>query len=81
LVKFIIMAAIEDIQFENDANGTPIFVKINLQKYGSQLEPFLQQIGVLEEKNDFDTEWENSGSSEVFLKRAIDTIKKLPWKK
>jgi hypothetical protein len=72
------MAAIEDIQFENDANGIPIFVKINLQKYGSQLEPFLQQIGVLEEKDNFDSEWENSVSSEVFLKRAIDTIKKSP---
>ena len=48
MVKLNIMAAIEDIQFENDANGIPIFVKINLQKYGSQLEPFLQQIVVLE---------------------------------
>jgi hypothetical protein len=75
------MATIQDIQFENDANGTPIFVKINLQKYGSQLEPFLKQIGDLEGKDNFDTEWENSVSSEAFLKRAIDTIKKLPWKK
>jgi hypothetical protein len=75
------MATIQDIQFENDANGTPIFVKINLQKYGSQLEPFLKQIGDLEGKDNFDTEWENSVSSEEFLKRAIDTIKKLPWKK
>jgi hypothetical protein len=75
------MATIKDIQFENDANGTPIFVKINFQKYGSQLEPFLKQIGVLEEKDIFDRELENSVSSEEFLKRAIDTIKKLPWKK
>ncbi|WP_310378483.1 hypothetical protein [Flavobacterium sp.] len=75
------MATIQDIQFENDANGTPLFVKINLQKYGSQLEPFLKQIGVLEEKDDFDSEWDNAVTSEEFLKRAIDTIKKLPWKK
>ena len=75
------MATIQDIQFENDANGTPIFVKINLQKYGSQLEPFLKQIGVLDEKDTFDMEWENSVSSEAFLSRAIETIKKLPWKK
>lgn len=75
------MATIQDIQFENDANGTPIFVKINLQKYGSQLEPFLKQIEVLEGNDNFDTEWENAVSSEEFLKRAIDTIKKLPWKK
>ena len=74
------MATIKGIQFENDANGKPIAIKIDLKKYGEQLEPFLQQIGVVSEHNNFDSDWENSITSEEFLKRSIDSIKKLPWK-
>ena len=75
------MTTIQGIQFENDATGKPVSIKINLEKYGTQLEPFLKQIGILEEKDDFDKEWEKAISSEEFLKRSIDSIKKLPWKK
>lgn len=74
------MATIQGIQFENDADGKPIAIKIDLKKYGEQLEPFLKQIGVVGIKDDFDTEWKNAISSEEFLKRSIDSIKKLPWK-
>ncbi len=75
------MEAIQGIQYENDANGKPVAIKINLEKYGEQLAPFLKEIGILEEKDDFDREWKNAISSEEFLKRTITSIKKLPWKK
>jgi hypothetical protein len=75
------MATIQGIQFENDANGNPQFIKIDLEKYGTQLRPFLKKVGVELEKDAFDLELENAISSEAFLKRSIDSIKKLPWKK
>ena len=75
------MATIQGIQFENDPSGKPILIKINLEKYGAQLEPFLKQIGIIDAKDDFDKEFEKAISSEEFLKRSINSIKKLPWKK
>lgn len=74
------MATIQGIQFENDPSGKPISIKINLEKYGTQLEPFLKKIGIIEEEDDFVKEFENAISSEEFLKRTINTIKNLPWK-
>jgi hypothetical protein len=75
------MTAIQGIQFENDANGKPIYVRINLEEFGDQLEPFLKQVGILQEKDEFDLEWEKAIPSDEFLKRAVENIKKLPWKK
>ncbi len=75
------MATTKDIQYESDVNGNPTFIKINLEKYGADLEPFLKKIGVLLPKDAFDLEIENSISSEEFLKRSIEKINGLPWKK
>ena len=75
------MATTKDIQYESDANGNPTFIKINLEKYGADLEPFLKKIGVLLPKDAFDLEFENSISSEEFLKKSIEKINSLLWKK
>ena len=75
------MTTIQGIQFENDANGNPQFIKIDLEKYGNQLRPFLKKVGVELEKDAFYLELENAVSSDEFLTNAIDKIKKLPWKK
>ncbi len=75
------MATTKDIQYESDVNGNPTFIKINLEKYGADLEPFLKKIGVLLPKDAFDLEFENSISSEEFLKKSIEKINSLPWKK
>ncbi len=75
------MATTKDIQYESDINGNPTFIKINLEKYGEDLEPFLKKIGVLLPKDAFDLEIESSISSEEFLKKAIVKINSLPWKK
>jgi hypothetical protein len=74
------MATIQGIQFENDANGKPISIKINLEKYGAQLEPFLKQIGILEEKDEFDTEWENAIPLGKAKEMSIEKIRSW-WKK
>ena len=74
------MDTIQGIQFENDANGIRQYIKIDLEKYGNQLKPFLKKIGIVDAKDTFDLEWENAVSSEDFLKKVIENIKKLPWK-
>jgi len=74
------MATIQGIQFENDANGKPIAIRINLEKYGEQLEPFLKQVGILEENDDFDTEWENAIPIEKAREISIEKIRSW-WKK
>ena len=74
------MDTIQGIQFENDANGNRQYIKIDLEKYGNQLKPFLKKIGIVDAKDTFDLEWENAVSSEDFLKKVIENIKKLPWK-
>ena len=74
------MATIQGIQFENDANGNPQFIKIDLEKYGNQLRPFLKKIGLELEKDAFDLELENAVSSTKAREISNDKIKGW-WKK
>ena len=52
------MSAIQGINFENDTNGDPIVIKIDLALYGDILEPFLIQVGIIESENKIDKEWQ-----------------------
>ena len=74
------MATSNDIQYECDDNGNPTFIKINLEKYGSDLEPFLKKVGVLLPKDAFDLEIEKAHTSSEARKISIDKINSW-WKK
>lgn len=74
------MATIQGIQFENDANGKPIAIKISLEKYGTQLEPFFKQIGIVDEDDEFDKEIENGILIEKAKEISIQKIRTW-WKK
>ena len=69
------MATVQGIQFENNAKGSPQFIKIDLEKYGNQLLPFLNEIGVELEKDAFDLELERAVSSEEARQISINKIK------
>lgn len=69
------MATVQGIQFENNAKGSPQFIKIDLEKYGNQLLPFLNEIGVQLEKDAFDLELERAVSSEEARQISINKIK------
>ena len=69
------MDTIQGIQFENDANGIRQYIKIDLEKYGNQLKPFLKKIGIVDAKDTFDLEWENAVSSEEAKQISINKIK------
>lgn len=69
------MDTIQGIQFENDANGIRQYIKIDLEKYGNQLKPFLKKIGIVDAKDIFDLEWKNAVSSEEAKQISINKIK------
>ena len=66
------MTPIVGIEIEKDAQGQDAFIRIDLNKYGKQLEPFLQEIGLAD---DFENEWENSLTIEEAKKQSIQKIR------
>jgi len=74
------METVQGIRFENDANGKPISVHIDLEKYGTIIEPFLEQIGVISDEDKFEKDWENAISLKEAKQISIDKIRGW-WKK
>ena len=76
------MTTVAGIQIEKDTKGNDAFIRINLKKYGAQLQPFLEQFGVVKDlDDDFEKEWKNGITKEEFIKRVNKHIETLPWKK
>jgi hypothetical protein len=59
------MAQVSGIKIEKSCNGTPLYARINLKKYGNELMPFLKEKGV---------ELEKKKASTVKLPRGYMTI-------
>jgi hypothetical protein len=74
------MTTIQGIQFENDASGKPIVIKISLEKYGTQLEPFLREVGMFDEEDELGKEWENAISIDNAREISLEKIRSW-WKK
>jgi hypothetical protein len=70
------MTPIVGIEIEKDAQGQDAFIRIDLNKYGKQLESFLQEVGL---NDDFENEWEKSLTIEEAKKQSLQKIKL--WKK
>jgi len=58
------MAQISGIQFEKNTKGENTYIRINLKKFGNQLKPFLEQIGVEKADDEFDKEWKEAITGE-----------------
>lgn len=74
------MVQISGIEYEKNTKGENTHIRINLKKFGKQLQPFLEQIGVIEAEDDFDKEWKNSYTTDeakVISKERINSW----WKK
>ncbi len=69
------MAQVAGIQFERDSKGFKGYVRIDLKKYGKEIEPFLRKLNI---NNDlqFEEEWLNSLSSEQFRSEMHTRISK-----
>lgn len=73
------MHKIKGIEIEKNSEGEDTFIRIDLQKFGKQLQPFLEEVGLIED--DFEKEWENAITREELSKRINKHISSLPWKK
>jgi len=69
------MAQLSGIKFERDKQGNNRYVRIDLRKYGKEIEPFLQKIN-LDSDTQFQHEWEQSLSPVEFKKQMHSRIKK-----
>ena len=70
---------VSGIEIEKNKKGEDAFIRIDLKKYGKQLQPFLEEIGLIDD--DFEKEWENAITREELSKRINKHISSLPWKK
>ena len=69
---------VSGIEIEKNKKGEDAFIRIDLKKYGKQLQPFLEEIGLIED--DFEKEWENGLTRDELSERISAYISSLPWK-
>ena len=73
------MDAISGIVFEKDIDTKRRFVRIDFDKYGKTIVPFLEQIGVIDRNDDFWEEYATSISGDELRKRMYQRIDKWKW--
>ena len=69
------MPQVEGIKFERDNQGNNRYVRIDLRKYGKEIEPFLQKLN-LSNNERFEHDWEQSLSPGEFKSQMHLRIKK-----
>jgi len=72
------MQKIKGIEIEKNSQGEDAFIRIDLQKFGKQLQPFLEEVGLLED--DFEREWETALTLEEAKEKSIEKLRSW-WKK
>lgn len=72
------MQKIKGIEIEKNSQGEDAFIRIDLQKFGKQLQPFLEEVGLLED--DFEKEWENALTLDEAKEKSTEKLRAL-WKK
>jgi hypothetical protein len=67
------MARVAGIKFEKDTKGANRYVRIDLKKYGKEINPFLETIGAVE-PDEFEKEWANAISIEEARRHTHEAI-------
>lgn len=65
------MTPIAGIEIEKDAQGQDAFIRIDLNKYGKQLESILEEVGL---NDNFENEWEKSLTIEKAKEQSIKRL-------
>lgn len=74
------MSKIAGIQFEKDAKGNTTFVRFNLKKHDAVLQPVLKKLGIADNTDAFDAEW-NEAITGNELNKKVQKLIKTWWKK
>ena len=69
------MAHLAGIRFEKDNQGVKRYIRIDLKKYGKDIEPFLQKLNI-ESDEQFEHDWEQSLTPTQFKSQMHIRIKK-----
>lgn len=72
------MTPVSGIEIEKNDKGQDAFIRIDLKKYGKQLQPFLEEVGMADDV--FEKEWSESLTKEAVINKVQKHIKTLPWK-
>ena len=69
------MTQVAGIRFETDSKGVKRYIRIDLKKYGKEIEPFLQKLNI-ESDEQFEQDWEQSITPSQFKSQMHIRIKK-----
>ena len=69
------MAHLAGIRFEKDNQGVKRYIRIDLKKYGKEIEPFLKKLKI-EPDEHFENDWEQSLTPDQFKNQMHLRIKK-----
>ena len=69
------MANVTGIRFEKDNQGVNRYIRIDLKKYGKEIEPFLKKLNI-EPDEQFEHDWEQSLTPAQFKSQMHLRIKK-----
>jgi hypothetical protein len=69
------MAQVAGISFEADSKGVKRYIRIDLKKYGKEIEPFLQKFKI-ENDEQFENDWDQSLTPDQFKNQMHSRIKK-----
>ncbi|NLN32678.1 MAG: hypothetical protein GX159_03670 [Flavobacteriaceae bacterium] len=72
------MQKIKGIEIEKNSQGEDAFIRIDFQKFGKQLQPFLEEVGLLED--DFEKEWETALTLDEAKEKSIEKVRSW-WEK
>lgn len=73
------MKNIIGIHFNKDTSGKEKSVTIDLNKYGNDLQNFLEKIGAVSKEDVFDKRWNEAITGNELVKKVQTHIKTLPW--
>jgi len=69
------MARIAGIKFEKDTKGNNRYVRIDLKKFSSDITPFLEKVGAIEQ-DDFERRWAEALTPDEFMTEAEAMLKR-----
>jgi hypothetical protein len=73
------MTVASGVLFEKDTVTNKRYIKVDYDRYGVAMLPFLEQIGVIDQDNDFWREYSNSISGEELLQNMYKSIDTWAW--
>jgi hypothetical protein len=68
------------IVFEKDMNTKKRYVRVDFDRYGEAILPFLEQIGAIEQSDDFWKEYADAITGDELRQRMFQRIDAWKWK-